>query len=267
MDRQPNVQALNVVERFRSVDDLRLPGQYRYVETHSWWTGTSGRFVSLIEHMQRIWVPFDPGDPAQDWMLDRGPTGNRLRGSEAEARAEGFWDPEPYPTMRVTAPCGNFYDSRRCDRVGSWQDPTADFLSRLPRDPEDLLQRLQADAPAWGDRSPSGRMYAYIADVLRAGWVPAELRTTLYHALAWLPGVFVTEGVRDLHNRIATALGMDDGVHRHHLIIDPPTGDVLGERSVTLADTAWLPGDTVTTSTAVSTAAVPTIGGTPAASP
>lgn len=58
---------------------------------------------------------------------------------------------------------------------------------------------------------------------------------------------------------------MDDGLYRHHLIIDPATGAVLGERSVTLANTAWLPGDTVTTFTAVSSAVVPTLGGTPAA--
>ncbi|HEY5842688.1 MAG TPA: CU044_5270 family protein [Mycobacterium sp.] len=265
VEPEPDLRALDAVEQFGAVDDFQLPGQYRYVETHSWWAGTSGRFVSLVEHMERIWIPSDPDDPAQDWMLDRGPTGNRvwLRGNEEEARAEGFWEPAPYPTIRVTAPCGNFYDSRPCDRHGSWQDPTAEFLAKLPRNPEHLLQQLHAAAPAEGNRSASARIYSYIADMLRTGRIPAGLRTTLYQVLARLPGIVVTVGVTDLHKRSGTALGMDDGLHRRHLIIDPTTGAVLGERSVTSASTAWLPNDTVTTYTAVSTAVVPTLGTCP----
>ena len=141
--------------------------------------------------------------------------------------------------------------------------PNVDVLAGLPRDPDQLLQRLRADAPAVGSRSTSVKSYSFAADSLRTGRVPADLRRSLYQAVARLPGVVITLDMHDLHDKSGVALGMDDGVHRHHLIIDPLTGAVLGERSVTITDTAWLPRDIVTTNTAARSAVVPLLGARP----
>ncbi|HEY7811951.1 MAG TPA: hypothetical protein VIC62_01865 [Nakamurella sp.] len=131
-----------------AVDEPVGPGQYRYIETHAWWTTFSGYQVFQDENLIRIWVP---ADPPQDWMLDRRPTGNRIwiTGDEQQARVDGtFMDAlASGVTLRAAAPCGNFYAPGPCPRGGSWQDPTPAFLADLPRDPALLYARLQADAP------------------------------------------------------------------------------------------------------------------------
>ena len=77
-----------------AVDQPVGSSQYRYVETHAWWTGFSGYQVFQDENLIRTWVPADPADPTKDWMLDRRPTGNRvwIIGDEQQARDDGRGD-------------------------------------------------------------------------------------------------------------------------------------------------------------------------------
>ncbi len=246
-------------------DEPVRPGQYRYIETHAWWTTFSGYQVFQDENLIRIWVPADPDASTEDWMLDRRPTGNRvwIVGDEQQARDDGtFMDAlDTGVTLRATAPCGNFYTPGPCPRAGSWQDPTPGFLAGLPRDPAQLYSRLQADAPA-NDRG-SAELFVYAVDALRTGLVPADLRAALYQALTRIDGIELTDQAVNLDGRVGTAIGIDDGQFRHDIIIDPVTGTFIGEREVLTDDYDRAPDGTTMSYSAVRTAVVDAIGTVP----
>ena len=159
-------------------------------------------------------------------MLDRHPTGHRvwIEGTEEQAREDGTsTDPADIGvSLQATAPCGNFYGPGPCPRAGLWQDPTPSFLAALPRDPAQLYERLQADAPDNGQgqrRAPGVRRGR-----LRTGLVPADLRAALYQTLTRLDGVDLVDQAVNLDGRVGTAIGIDDGQFRQDIIIDPAPG-------------------------------------------
>ena len=248
-----------------ATDEPVAPGQYRYVETHAWSTVFDGYNVFQDETLSQVWVPAIPDDPTQDWMIDRRPTGNRvwIEGTEEQAREDGT-STNPMDigvSLQATAPCGNFYGPGPCPRPGLWQDPTPSFLAGLPRDPTQLYERLQADAPDNG--RGNAELLVYAADALRTGLVPADLRAALYQTLTRLDGVDLVERAVNLDGRVGTAIGIDDGQFRQDIIIDPTTGAFIGEREVLTGDYEGAPDGTTFSYTAVSTAVVDTIGTIP----
>ncbi|WP_219413079.1 hypothetical protein [Pseudonocardia nigra] len=216
------------------------PHQYTYVETHAWWLGSFGPHQHLTEQRLRLWVP---AQPERDWLLDRELTGAQrwLTGSADEARSDGFDLRDIAPIGRFRAPHGNF-DAALPDelfdesleavcaapqppRRGSWQSPTVDFLTTLPRDPAALLARLVEDNPG----SWFGPFTAAVT-ALRTGIVPAELRAAFYRAVTGLPGVTFTEGAVNIDGLECLALVQDAGRTRTELMIDPDDGQFAGER-------------------------------------
>lgn len=266
-----SAEAVDVLNRaavaaLGATDEPVAAGQYRFIETHAWSTVFSGYQIFQQENLTQLWVPADPDDPAQEWMIDRRPTGNRvwIVGNEQEAREDGtYTDPsESEVTLRTTAPCGNFYRPGSCPRAdGVWQDPTPEFLAGLPRDPAQLYARLQADAPV-NDRG-SAELFVYAADALRTGLLPADLRAALYQALTRVDGIELTERAVNLDGRAGTAIGVDDGQFRHDIIIDPATGVFIGEREVLTEDLEGAPEGTTMQYTAVTTDVVDAIGALP----
>lgn len=75
-------------------------------------------------------------------------------------------------------------------------------------------------------------MFVHVADVLRSGLVPADLRASLFEVLTTVPGIEVTsEEVVD--GRTIVALAIDDTYgNTDQLLIDPEGGTVVGERDV-----------------------------------
>ncbi|WP_433015777.1 hypothetical protein [Kribbella sp. CA-294648] len=107
--------------------------------------------------------------------------------------------------------------------------PEADTAG-LPGDPKALYKRLKKDAP----RNSRGEteLLVYAADALRTGQVPADVRSALYRALGHLDHLEVSDRVVNLAGKVGIAYGSDDGNTRQEIIIDPRTGDYIGERSV-----------------------------------
>lgn len=129
---------------------------------------------------------------------------------------------------------------------GSWQGPTLAWLAALPRDPQALSDRVYADSAGQGV-TPDDEAFVTIADVLRSGLVPADLRSALYQVLRTVPGVVVTEQEADIDGRTGVALGRDDATGGSvEIVIDPATGEVVGER-----EQIALPGTTDTVATQV----------------
>jgi ethanolamine utilization protein EutQ (cupin superfamily) len=94
--------------------------------------------------------------------------------------------------------------------------------------------------------------------------VPAQMRTALYRALLLDADTALEETAENADGRAGIALVAEDSI-RSELLIDPATGQCIGERDLlTRADAELgLPAGTVMTTTALSTAVVDTIGALP----
>ncbi|GAB3431432.1 CU044_5270 family protein [Actinophytocola sediminis] len=246
-------------------DEPLRPGQYRYLTTHGWHQagnmtiGDGGmaedlEVTFLVEERRQLWIPADPTEQC----LLRGTSGENfiwLVGDEEKAGELGIETPQR-KTFEHRVPCGDFAD-------GWWQQPSTDFLAALPRDPDALYDRLRRDTEGRG-ADPDLEVLVYVTDALRTGLVPADLRAALYRALAKVPGLEVTEQVANLDGREGTAYGITVDGERTDVIVDPVTGQYLGERRIDLDGRDGIPADTTTSYTAMSPpVTVPTPGTTP----
>jgi RNA polymerase sigma-70 factor (ECF subfamily) len=104
-------------------------------------------------------------------------------------------------------------------------------------------------------QSIDGEALVFIADLLRTGMVPADLRAALYKAAALIPGVSVTDGQATLGGRKGIAIGrVEETSHtRQDIIIDPKTGLLIGERQVLTQAQGPIPAGTATTLTTIGT--------------
>jgi len=107
------------------------------------------------------------------------------------------------------------------------------------------LRLIHHDA---GDSGPSrdGEALVTIADVLRSGLVPADLRAALFRTAQLVPGGRVVDTETNLDGRTGVAVGRDEGhSYRQDIIFDPQTGQVIGERQVALEASGDQPAGTV----------------------
>jgi hypothetical protein len=261
----PAAQVLNgAADKIGSVDPVVRPGQYLYVETHSWVTGTVQDVTFLEESLIQEWVP---ADRTQEWLLRSTPTGKRkfLLGTEEDLKALGPTG-RRLPNGDARGRCGDFHlqpGEQPCRQHGSWQRPTTEFFTGLPTDPHALYDRLRADTKGHG-QDPDVEMVVYVTDALRSGLAPAPVRANLYRALALMPSLQVVDQQANLDGRAGVALGVDGGGTRDEMIIDPGTGQFIGERSTATQADRGLPAGTVTGFSSVTTRVADTIGDKPA---
>ena len=124
-------------------------------------------------------------------------------------------------------------------------------LAAMPRDPGTLLAYIR-ESP-YGS-SGDDTAFEFIAQVLRTGIVPADLRSALYNAAALIPGVDITEKSAVLDGREGTAIGKtnSDLNTRTDIIIDTDTGTMIGSRLIQLtATTGGIPAGTAVESSAI----------------
>jgi RNA polymerase sigma-70 factor (ECF subfamily) len=215
-------------------DPVLAPGQYLLVATTAVGGATMGISDSvsgsfLYTSNESMYVPADRNDEwVRVWSLIKP---YKTFGPTSERAAKEFWAGE------VSGKGADFKGMMRA-RNGAFfspEDPKSpDRLAALPRDPSALLDHIHTLTIGQGS-SPDGEALVWIADTLRSGVVPAELRAALYNAAAMIPGVEITEKQANL-NGAATgiAIGRLETVNgiRQDLIIDPNTGQLIGERQV-----------------------------------
>lgn len=134
---------------------------------------------------------------------------------------------------------------------------TVDYAA-LPQDPEQLLQKIYELNEA---ALPEDQALAWIIATLMRGSVPAEFRALLYETAALIPGVTITEDQATLNGATGVAVGRiePERNERQDLIIDPATGQFIGQRIVVLDGIGnHVPPGTVIASTAVTTAVADT---------
>jgi hypothetical protein len=239
-----SAQLNSAADKIDPTDQPLQPGQYRYVVTRSWSSALyqfSGKIGDLsdtvmyygLEDTSELWVP---ADPKEDCLL-RQTSLSTLVAGDGE-KAEGSGDELPSPeTTETRVPCGDFAG-------GSWQQPSIEFLASLPRDPDQLYDRLRRDVTGHGG-DLNQEMFTYATDALSTGLVPADLRAALYRVLAKVPGLEITEEVATLDGLTGTAYGMSAHGRRDDVIIDPATGDIIGERTIDQDGATGVPAGTV----------------------
>ncbi|HYS36634.1 MAG TPA: CU044_5270 family protein [Pseudonocardiaceae bacterium] len=253
-------------------DPVVKPGQYLYIRQNAWWENTivgTKTFDYLADSVTETWVP---ADRTGTWMQRRSIIGQRkwVIGTETEAAAGGI-PPDDHTPSELTAPCGDFYPATGhtascADVQGNWQNPTPAWLATLPTDPHAMLDRLKKDSPAFkpGNGLGDAELFVYVADALRGGLVPAKVRAVFYQTLALLPELKVTEQVANLDGRTGVAMGVDspESPVRQEIIIDPVTGQFIGERTVVLKPIPGFAAGAMTGSSSVTTSVVNSIGST-----
>jgi hypothetical protein len=238
-------QTLNTAAdaQIRSVDVPVPAGKYRYLSTHAISMGGTNSASALFGNREETWIPAGLDD---DWHRLNTDTGERTRLVGDDPMLEIVGEPQ-----RQSAPCGTFDGGESfCTGRGSWQVPTSAFIAELPRDPDRLFDLLR-DATEDRGVDPDLEVLVYISDALRRGMLPADLRAALCRTLAKLPGLRITEKLATLDGRTGAALGIAAAGERTDIVIDPRTGDFIGERRVLTEEQAGVPAGTVVGSTTV----------------
>ena len=212
----------------KTADPVVGPGQYLEVSTKAVYAAISQSSTYLAHQDGQVYIP---ADHDADWVWVRDPeTAAKTFGPASERQAAEEAPTTSAPDI-IRAAQGAFYNGRPMD----WG------LRALPHDPQQLLNYIYRTTAGRGV-SPDGEALGTIADILRTGVVPAELRAVLYRALAGIPGVTISDTTATLDGRTGVAFGRDEGNGlRQEIIIDPATGLMIGEREVVLRE-GVLPG-------------------------
>lgn len=263
----------NAADAIKAVDPVLAPGQYRFIREHAWYQRgvtmgvpvdapdqTVRGYTWLKEVAYEKWIP---QDQSQDWLERRSwlPGLKWLGGSVPQSEAQ-----EPEATDTDTGErrgkCGNFFPNAQpakvCGDPGDWDNPA--FYEALPRDPQAIVDHLRGATAHRG--STPAVMFHWGVEMLRTGLMPADLRAGWYRALALLDGVKVHDSAVTLDGRTGVAIGIEDEKERRDLIVDPATGEFIGERTVAGPNPhySWIEPGTVTGYSSITTKVVDAIG-------
>lgn len=212
--------------------------------------------VSMIDgYHDELYVPADRDD-AWVWIqCGRRPLQTFGPRSEAFAneQAANFY---PYDSSVIRRfPGGIGPDGRSFVGHQTLTDTSMD--DALPRDPAELLSKIY-ELNGNAGQSRDGEALVWIAGALRGGTAPADFRAALYKAAALIPGVAIMDEQATLNGTTGIAIGRlepADNV-QYDIIIDPETGQFIGERAITVDGYASFPAGTTTSWTAVTTSVV-----------
>jgi hypothetical protein len=237
-----------------ATDPTLVDGQYLRIDMDAAYTSS---FASPAGE-QAMWLTsqdgqlYVPADTSGEWVWvreDRVP--ERFFNEADRAVADQvLQDGVETPGETLTADGGAFYGT---DQLFLGM-PMDEAITTVPRDPQELLDLIDERAPS-GEESVSARAFTSIANFLRTGAVPGELRAALYEAMVLIDGVDVTEQQATLDDRSGTAIGLEspDTASRQDIIVDVATGLLIGERTTTLSGFNDIPAGTVTSWTAITT--------------
>ena len=183
-----------------------------------------------------------PAEQSDEWVFVRRPIKlERTWGPKSEEAAAGL--PQESTVTEVERAANGEFDGHR-----SAFDPAG-----WPRDPYRVLNRIYLLTLGTGP-SPDGEALVFIADALRQGTVPADLRAAMLEAAAMIPGVTIVDKQATLDGRSGVAIGrFEEGWGtRQEILIDPSTGQMIGTREVVVTqrpDSELAPGTVRSSST------------------
>jgi hypothetical protein len=242
-------------------DPVVGPGQYLKIET----TELTGASAQAASGSDISWQEttggqvYVPADREREWVWNREErvplesSSEAAKALAAEIRKAQPTEGRPALVGIQRAPGGAFYGNEPTVIIGT---PLREAGS-LPRDPRALLDLIYERTKGAG-KSPEMEAFVTIADGLRTGVVPADLRATLYKAAALITGVIVADKQATVDGRTGIAIGVvvPGGGARQDIIIDPASGLVIGERHVLQKDYPDAPAGTIMGWTSLRTSVV-----------
>ncbi|WP_430335893.1 CU044_5270 family protein [Rhodococcus sp. ACT016] len=231
---------------------------FTFVEEHAWWMssgdGEYGTFAYLGENILQTWIPADTND---EWLQRRSVSPHRqwVVGNEEIAGKSALGPGWPEGEFRGRR--GQFFPSAGDDAVpASFANPSAEYLDGLPDDPTALYEKLRAESGS------DAQLLSDVASGLRSGLVSNHVTSNIYRALIALQTLEVTDGQANLDGRIGTGVGVVNDGRRTEIIIDPVTGEFIGQRVVTLDGYDDIPPGTAVEFSSVTRLAVDAAGET-----
>lgn len=235
-------------------DPVVGPGQYLKIDTKAVYPALGG-----LSGPPSIWLDqangqmYVPADRNGEWTWKReAPTPVVFFSELAKDKAaEG----NPMGKAEVLrADKGAFYGAPQIIFNGM---PLEEAIKSLPRDPGQLLDVIYEQTRGLGPNAETEALIT-VADILRKGIIPADLRAALYKAATLIPGVSISDRQATLDGRTGVAIGISSwgGNLRQDIIVDPQTGLLIGERQVLLKTGSEFPD--VPEGTAISWTAIET---------
>ncbi|WP_344870310.1 CU044_5270 family protein [Allokutzneria multivorans] len=229
------------------------PGQFRYIKkVESKWFGVvlngamSANCWYRQERTEETWIP---ADWKQEWQrrvavtepletrsctaeqAKNAPYGSTEIPWEARAKNGDFPPPKfrrgPGLGAKVGPETLTPSSEPAKELPPSLYRPTPEYLAKLPRDPQRLFVVLR-DSTCLADACA---MHA-ARSALSTGQIPDDLRAAMYRAVAKIPGATVGNRQDNLGGRVGTAIRITEPSRTLDLIIDPKTGDYIGDRTV-----------------------------------
>jgi len=269
-------EVLNQAADKITAKDLELkPGQFRYLEFKAQDSRDNSTLTPagentprtgstyLVDITRQVWIP---ADPTQEWLEKRTPGTATLIGSTQPAAEVPAFQPSDTDQGERRGVCGDFFpksqDKKVCGDPNDSGQPK--FYAALPHDPDALLAWLKNYTARRG--SAPTTMFHFGIVMLDSGVMPASVRGDFLRALAKIDGVKVVEEATAADGRKGLALGLETENERRDLIVDPDTGDVIGERSVAgpKPSDPWIKPGTVISTVSVTTKVADAIGVVPA---
>ncbi|MFD4676035.1 CU044_5270 family protein [Lentzea sp. NPDC058450] len=273
-ERTPELTVASVLDRAANaldvgaVDKVVRPGQYLLRQEHVWSERTTNTrpdsstgYTYRIEQRNSRWIPYDDYDVWQESrkVLSTEFVASNLPGGaappmQAQDTDDGTW----------FGPCANFFPKSKppkvCGDRTDWDSPA--FYAQMPRDPDLIHATFEAFRQMRGGGSDTA--FNYAVQILSAGMMPADLRPHFYRAIAKIPGIVVLDQATTLDGQQGVALGLTTERERRELIIDPATGEFIGERTIAGEQPypLWIKPGTETYARSITTSVVNGLGAT-----
>lgn len=235
-----------------STDPVVQPGQYLKIVQRSEELNTVEKGAYVLRYRTTYYVPTDR---REKWVAERGrATVVKYYDASNAAKTEA----REYLKAYNSAPSVE----RAKDGAFKWffpygRDPwtKSSAIEAYPRDPHKLLALYESRGHHESLSEKRSAAFDGMRFTLASGLVPADLRATFYRAMAMIPGVEIVDGRANLDGRkgVSFARESDDADDRGEIIVDPKTGEVLGERDVVLSKVYGLPVGTVMQSSSIQT--------------
>ncbi|MGY2744168.1 CU044_5270 family protein [Arthrobacter sp. UYCu723] len=244
----------------KTSDPVVGPGQYLKIETTALYGASSGGTGGSVSWREKTGGQvYVPADRKGEWVWNREDpvpmqfSSEAAKAVEAEIRKARPTEGRPLLVGILRAPGGAFYGNEQTVLNGT----PLNEAGSLPKDPWALLDVIYERTKGSG-KSPEIKAFGAIADALRTGVIPADLRAALYKAAALITGATVVDKQATVDGRTGIAIGIPspDGGSRTEIIIDPASGLVIGERDVLQKDYPDSPAGTVMSWTSVRTSVV-----------
>lgn len=231
-----------------SSDPVLKPGQYLKVDLLMDAGGGYGQLQWSTRTVTRTYVP---ADRTGTWVLKREKevplsfSSHQARTFYEQAAAASANDKRPgnpFTGYVVRAKAGHFFDSPTTILNGIPIEEQA----TVTRDPKALLDLIRQRTQGAG-QSPDLEALVTIADTLRTGVVPADLRAALFRAAALIPSAVLSDRQATMDGRTGTAVGVavPDSFNREEIVVDPASGQMIGQRYVLLKAYQGDPAGTV----------------------